>query len=88
MKAYLMHRDENPAYGVTEWWKTEDGKPLCVDFDVQICKTIVLPYDTERSRVKSWTKLGVWRKDMTGGKAMRELGYEPIEDGGSNDDTN
>ena len=27
------------------------------------------------------------RRD-TGGKAMRELGYEPIEDGGSNDDTN
>ena len=23
MKAYLMHRDENPGYGVAEWWRTE-----------------------------------------------------------------
>lgn len=26
MKAYLMHRDVNPAFGIFEWWKTEDGK--------------------------------------------------------------
>jgi hypothetical protein len=27
----------------------------------------------ERDRVKSWNKLGIWHRDMTGGKAMREL---------------
>jgi len=31
MKAYLMHRDVNPAYGVYEWWKTEDGKIFELD---------------------------------------------------------
>ena len=82
MKAYLMHRDENPVYGATEWWSTEDGKVLSVDFDADTCKTRAFPYDTERCRVKGWEKLGVWHKDMTGGSAMRKLGYEPVEEGG------
>jgi hypothetical protein len=82
MKAYLMHRDDNPAYGVTEWWKTEDGKVLYVDFNASICETMVFPYDLKRSRVKSWNELGVWHKDMTGGKAIQKLGYEPVEEGG------
>lgn len=85
MKAYLMHRGVNPSYGVTEWWSTEDGKVLGVDFDSGTCKTMVFPYDTERCRVKGWEKLGVWHGDMTGGSAMRKLGYEPVEEGGADD---
>lgn len=37
-------------------------------------------YDTRQSRVSSWNELGVWYEDATGGKAIRELGYEPVED--------
>ena len=35
----------------------------------------------EHNRVEIWKTRGVWHKDMTGGKAMRELGYEPPEAG-------
>lgn len=80
MKAYLMHRDVNPAYGTTEWWKTEDDNVLKVDFYAYVRETNVFHYDTERDRVEHWKPLGIWHKDMTGGKAMRELGYEPIEE--------
>lgn len=80
MKAYLMHRDVNPAYGVFEWWKTEDEKIFELDFNVHVRKTEVYPYDVEHDRVESWIPLLVRRKDMTGGRAMRELGYEPVEE--------
>ena len=30
MKAYLMNRDVDPVYGITEWWKTEEEEILCV----------------------------------------------------------
>ena len=81
MKAYLMHRDEDPGSGTTEWWKTEDDNIIYVDFNSGINKTMAFPYDMERDRMKSWEELGVWHRDMTGGKAMRELGYEPVEGG-------
>ena len=81
MKAYLMHRDEHAAYGVAEWWKTEDDNILYVEFRADMCATIVFPYDMERGRVEHRKPLGIWHKDMTGGRAMRELGYEPVEDG-------
>ena len=41
-----------------------------------MCATIVFPYDIERDRVKSWNKLRVWHKDMTGGKVMPLLDSE------------
>lgn len=80
MKAYLMHRDENPGHGTTEWWKTEEDNIIYVDFNSNIRETMAFPYDMRRDRMKSWEELGVWHRDMTGGKAMRELGYEPIEE--------
>lgn len=80
MKAYLMHRDENPAYDVFEWWKTEDGKIFELDFNVHVRQTMVYPYDMEKDRVQSWSPLLVRHKDMTGGRAMREMGYEPVEE--------
>lgn len=81
MKAHLMSRYEYPSYSITEWWKAEDDNILYVDHDVRMNETIVFPYDMERDRVKSWNELGIWHKDMTGGRAMRELGYEPVEEG-------
>lgn len=80
-----MHMDEHVAYGVSEWWKTEDDNILYVEFRADMCATIAFPYDMERDRVKSWNELGVWHKDMTGGMAMRELGYEPVEEDGSDE---
>lgn len=80
MKAYLMDRDVNPAYGIYEWWKTEDGKIFELDFNVHVCQTIVYPYDMEKDRVEHWIPVFVRHKDMTGGRAMQKLGYEPVED--------
>lgn len=85
MKAYLMNRDVYPGYGVYEWWKTENEEIFQVYFDALIGKTIVFPYDMEHDRVEIWKTRGVWHKDATGGEAMRELGYEPIEDYDSNE---
>lgn len=80
MKAYLVHRYENPAYGIFEWWKTEDGNIFELDFNVHVRQTIVYPYDIEKDRVEHWIPVLVRQKDMTGGKAMRDLGYEPVEE--------
>lgn len=79
MKAYLMDRDVDPAYGVFEWWKTEDGKIFELDFNVHVRQTIVYPYDMKHDRIESWIPLLVRSEDMTGGKAIRELGYKPVE---------
>lgn len=79
MKAYLMHRDVNPAYGIFEWWKAEDGIIFEVDFNVHSRETIVCPYDMEHDRIVDWIPLLVRHKDMTGGRAMQELGYDPVE---------
>ena len=80
MKAYLMHRYVNHDYGVFELWKTEDGKVFELDFNAHVRKTMVCPYDMDHGRVESWIPLLVRHKDMTGGKAIRELGYEPVEE--------
>lgn len=79
-KAFLMHRDDYPGHGTTEWWKTEDGNIFYVDFNSNIRETTALPYDMEHDRMVSWGELGTWHRDMTGGKAMREMGYEPVEE--------
>lgn len=80
MRAYLLHRDVNPAYGIFEWWKTADGRIFELDFNIHVRQTEVYPYDMEHDRVEIWKTLGVWHKDMTGGRAMQELGYEPVEE--------
>ena len=68
-----MYRDVNPSYGVFEWWKAEDWKVLKVDFNAYVCETMAFPYDMEKDRVQHWAPLLVRHKDMTGGKAIREL---------------
>lgn len=50
-------------------------------FDTLMPDTMAFPYDPRRNKVTSWTGLGVWREDATGGRAMQELGYDPVEEG-------
>ena len=78
MKAHLMSREEDPYHGITEIWQAEDGKAFYVDFNAYICQTMVFPYDLKLDLVKNWLEL--WHRNMTGGRAMRELGYDPVEE--------
>lgn len=75
-----MHRDVKPCYGTFEWWQAEDGKIFELDYNIHVRQTTVYPYDMEKDRIEHWIPLLVRHKDMTGGKAMRELGYEPVEE--------
>lgn len=67
-----------------EVWDIEDGRGIYVHFKVCPYDTepeiMAFPYDLRRKKVTSWNELGVWYEDATGGKAVRELGYEPIEE--------
>lgn len=83
-QARLVKRSRNTYYGGTyEMWDIGDGRVIYVDYNPSICETMAFWYDMKRDMVKSWDELGVWYEDATGGKAIRELGYEPVEDGGS-----
>lgn len=78
-KAFLMNWYESP-YDFTEWWRTEDGSGIYVDFNIDARETVAFPYDLKHGMLMSCDELGVWHKDMTGGRAMQELSYEPVED--------
>lgn len=43
-------------------------------------ETVAFPVDMARRIVTDRNALGVWCGDATGGKAIRELGYETVED--------
>lgn len=85
-QARLVYRLANDRNGGTcEMWDIGDHNGFYVDynpcpFDTGVPETMVFPADPRRNAVKSWTEEGVWYEDATGGKAIRELGYEPIED--------
>lgn len=85
-QARLVYRRANDQNGGTcEMWDIGNGDGFYVDYnpcpsDTGVQETMAFPADPRRNAVKSWQELGVWRKDMTGGRAMRELGYEPIEE--------
>jgi len=80
-QARLVKRGRNELNGGTyEIWDVGDGRGINVDYNNGICETMAFPYDLKRNRVKSWNELGVWHEDATGSKAIRELGYEPIEE--------
>ena len=88
-RARLVERGHNPRNGGTyEIWDIGDGCGIYVDFnpypwDTGIPETMAFPYDLRRKKVTSWAGLRSWPYDATGGKAIRELGYEPVEDGDS-----
>lgn len=86
-QARLVERGRNELNGgPCETWDVGDGRGIYVDFNANICETMAFPYDLKRNRVKSWNELGVWYEDATGGKAIRELGYEPVEEDDSDAD--
>lgn len=93
-RARLIERGANFSGGTYEIWSTSptegDATGICVDFnpcvpDKGVPETMAFPLDLRKGEVTSWAELGVWYEDATGGKAVRELGYEPIEGAGSDD---
>lgn len=90
-RARLVERRRNTFHGGTsEIWDIGNGCGIYVDFNP--CpfmsskpETMAFPFDLRDREVTSWIELGVWYEDATGGKAIRELGYEPIEEDGSDD---
>ena len=91
-QARLIERGHNFRNGGTyETWDIGDGDGIYVDFnpcpfDTMMPETMAFPYDPRRNKVTSWDELGVWLGDMTGGEAMQELGYDPVEEACGGDD--
>lgn len=59
-----------------EIWDVGDGRGIYVDFYESDSKAF--PVDMSRLMVDGG-ELRSWPYDATGGKAIRELGYEPVE---------
>lgn len=74
-----------------EIWDIGNGRGIYVDFYDSNSK--ILPYESgskafpiDMSRLMvDGEELGSWPHDALGGKAIRELGYEPVEEDGSDD---
>lgn len=87
-QARLVKRCANGDGGKYEIWDVGDGCGIYVDFNPlpflpSKPETMAFDLDLCKGEVTSWKELGYWPYDATGGKAIRELGYEPIEDGGT-----
>lgn len=70
-----------------EIWDIGNGRGIYVDFYDSNSKTLpyesgskAFPVDMSRLMVDG-EELRSWPYDATGGMAMRELGYEPVEEG-------
>lgn len=86
-QARLVERGANSWHGAYEIWDVGNDVGVYVDFnpcpsDTMVPETMAFPVDLRNGEVTSWSELGVWYEDATGGKAIRELGYEPVEDDG------
>lgn len=85
-QARLVESSANDNGGTYELWDIGNECGIYVDFDscpfdTHVPETMAFPFDLRDREVTSWRELGVWYEDATGGKAIRELGYEPIEEG-------
>lgn len=67
-----------------EVWDIGDWRGIYVDFYES--ETKAYPVDMSHLMVDE-KELRSWPYDAIGGKAIRELGYEPVEDGDSDDST-
>lgn len=89
---HLIKRGKNYRNGGTyEIWDADGKWGVYVDFnpsptDTGVPETMAFSLDIPELEVTDWEELAVWYEDATGGKAIRELGYEPIEDGDTNDE--
>lgn len=86
-KARLVERGRNDMNGGTYelWEDVENGDGIYIDFnpcvfDTLSEETMAFPCDLQHRKVTDWEELDVWYEDATGGKAIRDLGYEPVED--------
>lgn len=84
-QARLVERRRNSYHGGTcEIWDIGNGCGIYVDFNPRaflpsVPETMAFLYDLRNREVVSWVSEGTWYEDATGGKAIRELGYEPVE---------
>ena len=89
---HLIKRGKNNRNGGTyEIWDADGKMGVYVDFnpsptDTGVPETMAFPLDIPELEVTDWAELAIWFEDATGGKAIRELGYEPVEDGDTNDE--
>lgn len=89
---HLIKRGKNYRNGGTyEIWDADGKWGVYVDFnpsptDTGVPETMAFSLDIPELEVTDWEELAVWYEDATGGKAIRELGYEPIEDGDTNEE--
>lgn len=89
---HLIKRGKNVRNGgVYEIWDADGKHGVYVDFnpspiDTGIPETMAFSMYIPELEVMDWAELAVWYEDATGGKAIRELGYEPVEDGDTNDE--
>lgn len=89
---HLIKRGKNVRNGGTyEIWDADGKWGVYVDFnpsptDTGVPETMAFSLDISELEVTDWEELAVWYEDATGGKAIRELGYEPVEDGGTNEE--
>lgn len=85
-QARLVERGHDILNGCAyEIWDIGDGRGIYVDYcpdlaDTWMPKTMAYHFDLRKNEVTSWLGLRVWYEDATGGMAIRELGYEPIEE--------
>lgn len=90
-QARLVKRGRNEWNGGTyEIWDVDGKWGVYVDFnpspiDTGVPETMAFSLDIPELEVTDWVEIAVWYEDATGGKAIRELGYEPVEDGGNYD---
>lgn len=86
-RARLVKRVRNNFHGgPCELWDIGGGRGIYVDFDphgkfgTRGPNTFAFQLDMERHIVTNWDESRYWQGDATGGKAIRELGYEIVED--------
>ena len=82
-RARLVERRRNSFHGGTcEIWDVGCGSSICVVYRVLATgepETVAFPFDRVE-HITGTGVLGCWPGDATGGKAIRELGYEIGED--------
>lgn len=79
-RAHLVKRGRDITTGAPyEIWDIGDGRGIYVDYYESDTKAF--PVDMSRLMVDGGELRG-WPYDATGGEAIRELGYEPVEEGG------
>ena len=84
-QARIVERRLNPYHGGTyEIWDIGNECGIYVDYNPCAFmpsgqETMAFLFDLRSQEVVSWIQEGVWHEDATGGKAIRELGYEPVE---------